>query len=612
MIRLALVLVLACVATPSRAQELPAARRVAIVVGTNSAPPGRRRLRYAEADARAAASVLRTVGGFTASDIDVLVDPTPQSVLDAIDRRTRELAAAGGESVLLFHYAGHADAQSLYPRGQPLAYDALRRRLGAPGPTVRIGIVDACRGGGWTGTRSLVETAPFDVDVPLDLASEGTVLIASSSGVEDARESEDLGAGFFTHHWNAALRGAGDRNGDGVVSLGEAFDYAKRLTIRDSAATGHDAQHPSFQMNVRGRADIPLARVAASDSIVTLTQLTGPTEVVQLDTGLLVLEVPSGERTIRIALPVGHYLFRIRSNHATRAIDVALRPRGNVTVLESDMTSRSDARSVARTADTNPVDAPAPPPGYWDVRLAMGVSYWPPYSYSPVTDDPDVAPGTVERDFAALGWIGRGFGRRAFWSFPLVFGLDLRTARGTSFVPWVGLRNIGGGLLGDDGWISAQPAIGVRTETPFGRDGTFVFDLHLDDRMFIWTNSTGSNRHALIFGAEAGVRASVDGRVDVGLGVSVTESVGFRGGLTSLYRPALGFGALYRQGRGLPLVRVHLSRVFALDAYGMIDYSFETKHWGQTFLLGATAVWPGHALRRASRAGPANADTSSH
>jgi hypothetical protein len=50
----------------------------------------------------------------------------------------------------------------------------------------------------------------FGIDDVIPLASEGTVPLSSSSGIEEAHESEALLASFFTHRWNAALRGAAD------------------------------------------------------------------------------------------------------------------------------------------------------------------------------------------------------------------------------------------------------------------------------------------------------------------------------------------------------------------------------------------------------------------
>lgn len=84
----------------------------------------------------------------------------------------------------LFYYSGHADTGALYPNGKPLPLAALRERLDDPRATVRVGIIDACRGGGWTRAKGLTSEPPFEVGLPLALSSEGSVLLASSSGVD--------------------------------------------------------------------------------------------------------------------------------------------------------------------------------------------------------------------------------------------------------------------------------------------------------------------------------------------------------------------------------------------------------------------------------------------
>jgi hypothetical protein len=70
---------------------------------------------------------------------------------------------------------------------------------------VRVGILDSCSGGCWTRTKGLQADAPFEVEVPLALTSEGSGLIAASSGLESAHESSELEGSFFTHHFVAGL-----------------------------------------------------------------------------------------------------------------------------------------------------------------------------------------------------------------------------------------------------------------------------------------------------------------------------------------------------------------------------------------------------------------------
>src|SRR5690606_25399523 len=123
-------------------------RRVAVVVGANGAAPGRQPLRFAQEDARQMARVLQQVSGFGSADVDLLLDPEPREVLAKLDARLAELQRASGETLLLFYYSGHADAQALYPGGKPLEYEQLRAKLESPAAKVRLGIVDTCRGGG--------------------------------------------------------------------------------------------------------------------------------------------------------------------------------------------------------------------------------------------------------------------------------------------------------------------------------------------------------------------------------------------------------------------------------------------------------------------------------
>ncbi|HUJ27066.1 MAG TPA: caspase family protein [Myxococcales bacterium] len=330
---LVLVALLAFGAGPASADEL---RRVAVIVGANRGALGRESLRYSYADAMQVASVLVEAGQFAKGDVHVMQDPEPQAVLDELDAQLQALGSSP-ESLLLFYYSGHADSAALYPAGHALSFARLRERLESRSATVRIGIIDACSGGGWTGAKGMYPTPPFAVDVPLELTGEGSVLIASSSGVEKAHESEQINGSFFTHHLVAALRGAADTRGDGVVTLTDAFAYAKERTVRDSAAVA-DPQHPSFAMNLRGRSDLPLTRVAQAKTQMELSESEGPLQLIHLGSGLVVLEVPPGKRTIKLSVPPGHYLVRRQVNNGNYSREITVEPDKSVSLDEHDLT----------------------------------------------------------------------------------------------------------------------------------------------------------------------------------------------------------------------------------------------------------------------------------
>jgi hypothetical protein len=315
----------------------PAELRIAVVVGSNTAVEGRAELRYAHADAQGMAEVLVATGRFEKDAVTVLLDPAPAAVLAAVHAAAAHARDAHRPTLFVFYYSGHADDRALYPGGQPLELAKLKAGLEDPAFEVRVGIIDSCRGGGWTQAKGLSPTAPFDVPPPA-LASEGTALLAASSGQEDAHEAEALKGSFFTHHLVAGLRGAADQSGDGQVTLSEAFAYANRLTIRDSATRSSLPQHPSFDMRLHGRQDLVLADVGGSPTLLTVAQKEGPLQLVQLSTGVVVVEATAGEQVLRVALPPGGYLVRHVTEAGVRSREVQVVAGQATTVDEASLT----------------------------------------------------------------------------------------------------------------------------------------------------------------------------------------------------------------------------------------------------------------------------------
>jgi uncharacterized caspase-like protein len=311
--------------------------RRAVIVGSNTPIQGRVGLRYAHDDANAMAEVLRANGGFKAEDVTVLLDAKPAAVLAALDAAREVLAKAPEHGLLLFYYSGHADQSALYPAGEALLLSDLKARLSDEALGVRIGIIDACRGGGWTQAKGLTPTKPFEIGVPA-LSSEGTALLAASSGLEDAHEAEGLQGSFFTHYLVAGLRGAADATGDGQVTLSEAFAYANRLTIRDTATRSKQPQHPSFDLRLRGRQDVVLTSLESNATQLVVSQTEGPLEVVQLSTGITVAEAAPGEQLLRLALPPGPYLVRRLKGTWVYSREVAVKANEATQVEETQLT----------------------------------------------------------------------------------------------------------------------------------------------------------------------------------------------------------------------------------------------------------------------------------
>jgi hypothetical protein len=341
-----------------------AMRRIAVVVGANDPPPGRQALRFAYDDAHEVASVLEQVGGFAASDVRVLLDPHPSELLAALDDVATADTGPGKDVLFVFYYSGHSDGRALFPHGEPIALADLRDRIEWLRARIRVGILDTCRGGSWTQAKGLSVGPPLATADLMNVDTEGTALVSSSSGVENAHEADEVHGSFFTHYLTAGLRGAADRAGDGNITLQEAFDYARDRTVRDSARIARTAQHPSFDLALRGRQDIVLAVLSRSTSAMELTPLRAPIEVIQLPSGVTVADAPIGQGPVRIALPPGRYLVRSLVEGRVYTKELEVRPGETVTLADGQLEATGSERLAMKGPDeTQASSASAPPKG---------------------------------------------------------------------------------------------------------------------------------------------------------------------------------------------------------------------------------------------------------
>jgi hypothetical protein len=595
----------ALAAAPAQAQ---APRHLAVIVGANAAPEGRRSLRYSHDDARRVADVLTHVAGFDPADVTMLLDPAPRAVLDALDRALREAAAAQREAVLLFYYSGHADDHALYPGGLELPLARLRSRLDDPRAKVRVGIIDACRGGGWTGTKGLAPAEPFDVDMPLGLSNQGSILIASSSGEENAHESEALHGSFFTHHWNGGLRGAADRNGDGRVTVGEAFEYARTLTIRDTALVAKTPQHPSFLMNLGGRQDLTLVSLEARRSVLVIEQVQGPLELVHLDSGLVVLESGPGRTLLRLGVSPGRYLVRRRDPAGVWAAQLDVPADGETRVAEARLELVRPAALAAKDGLPRVTATAIVPPGHWDFALALGVRH-------ARGIDPGLRFGDVQGDYAGI--VRATYGLAPGWHFalPLAVAHGGRAAAGWEWVAWGGLPVLGASHADDEGAIvNGVLGAGIDFRHPVGGPGALNLGANAlgsfrwaasplercahskspctpalpgDQPPSTWTlQMTAGYSHtvgdAVTFNLAAGVAGN-------GLFDGAWSTVGWR---EPTFDPVIAFGSVQRRGlRQQPLIRIHLDDALALDVHVVVAYAFAARTLAETYMGGVSWLW---------------------
>ena len=589
------------------AKVAPTPRRLAVVVGANAASPGRRPLRFAQEDARAVADVLTELGGFATADVTVLLDPAPTAVLAALDAALAQAKRAAGEAIVLFYYSGHADPQALYPGGQKLSLAGVRERLGDLRAKVRVGIIDACRGGGWTGAKGLTAADPFSVDVPEELYTAGSVLISSSSGLESAHESEALGGSFFTHHWNAALRGAADQNVDGVVTMSEAFEYAQRLTVRDTALIADAPQHPSFLVKLAGREDLVLASIDRKRALLELTQRRGPLQLLHLPSGRLLLELPGGRRTARLMVPEGRYLVRRRTEQGTFMSEVEISLRETTTVDEATL-RLTPIEYLATKGEAPALEPSTIAPSAMDLQMALGVRH------APVID-----PGlriTADQSGAAV-LLRFSYGLTERWQLvaplALAYGGGDRE-RGPEWIPWLGLPVVGGTQSPTDGTVlTGLLGAGLDLRFRFGPRvslnvsgnsvGAFQWASHDVDRCSV------SRAPCLPARANRRPPDSWTGQVTLGISYALSEHVAFNfggavnqnllvdgkappSGLADTQGLVLSLGSVQRRGlRALPLIRVYLTDSLSLDAIVVVSYLVAKKSFADTYLGGVTWTW---------------------
>jgi hypothetical protein len=589
MLTLALVGILALVPRVAQAADPAPARRIAVIVGANDPSPGRTPLKYAQSDALLMADVLVRVGRFAKSDVQVLLEPRPAEVLAALDTAARTLAAAGPSSMLVFYYSGHSDGQQVFPHGDALTLSDLRDRLGRSTAGVRIAILDTCRGGGWTRTKGLSVGPPLDAIDLMNVATEGTALLSSSSGLENAHEAGAVHGSFFTHHVAAGLLGAADKSGDGNVTLQEVFEYAKERTVRDSARMATTTQHPSFDLQLRGRQDIVLAQVASSASALEVSQ-NDALEVIHLASGVTVLETPPGRQQLRLALVPGRYVVRRVANGRVMSKEVEVRAGATVTLSEAQLElTGSETLASKNDADTTPFSAHSTLlKHYGEIRLALGVSTGEQHIGSSLYVSGGQKVGPLSRDFAALGALTYGITDRLTWAVPVpAFAYRLGTEGAFEVIPRAGLSSIGYGSI--DGFMATLDG-GVTTRAWLTPRLSLVSHAFASWQWRPNPAPPSTASRLLDLGASGGLVWNVDDRVTLGFGVgwSGTARVAtLPPGVATASQ--IDVGAVQSLGyRPIPLVQLHLTRGLSLDGYASVSVDLRDGSIRDRYLGGFT------------------------
>jgi hypothetical protein len=315
------------------APPAPEIASYALVVGSNLPGPGQAELRYAEDDARRVGATLAEIGGYAPGAIDVLVRPTADALrrrLDQLTRRVAADAAAGKQARVLFYYSGHARSTALDLGPAALPLDELRQRLLAVPATLKIVVLDACQSGAFSRVKGAAPAADFSWSSRQHLDASGVAVLASSSGSELSQESELLRSSYFTHHLLVGLRGAGDANRDGSVSIDEAYRYAYHHTLVATSATAVGGQHVVLEVELKGHGEVPLSYPRPATSSIELpAALAGYTLIQDRQAKAVVAEVQKARGApARVAVAPGEYDVIARTGEQIARCPITAGPGG--------------------------------------------------------------------------------------------------------------------------------------------------------------------------------------------------------------------------------------------------------------------------------------------
>jgi hypothetical protein len=305
--------------------------RLVLSLGSNYGRPDDVALQHAEDDARRVRDVFVELGGVEPGRAVVLIRPTATQVREKfaeVTGRVVELKASGRAVQLIVFATSHGRNGVLHLTGSDLSVSELRELARNTGAELRVVIVDACESG--LRSKGAKKGPAYALTLSTATAS-GDVFVSSSGTREAAQEWDALASSLFTHHLLSALRGDADSNGDGLVSLMEAYGYAERRTVAESVDLG---QHPQFDVGLAGSADVVLTEPSKARARVVFDEsLEGRYVLVSQPRPDVVVEVNKvRHKMMSVAVPPGRYVLRQTRGFSVAMQEVELPYGGSVSV----------------------------------------------------------------------------------------------------------------------------------------------------------------------------------------------------------------------------------------------------------------------------------------
>ena len=263
--------------------QVYAPRRVALLVGVDEYDDSELQgLSYSAKDANDLARVLGDAEIGNYDEIVVLTDPA-RTTREGIAQAIEDVGATLQRDDTFFLYlSGHGtltldpvegtelwflptDGDLSHPRESAIPVEWLEDAVNNAGAKRRVLVLDTCHNGrdksGLSDTtRSRLASLRGDPPAPRSAAevSESEARLYAAQYYQPAMEDPELGNGVYTHFLIKALTSGAstaDLNGDGLVDVTEAHDYARDGTIRHTGGL----QVPRAEYRIVGREEIYLA-----------------------------------------------------------------------------------------------------------------------------------------------------------------------------------------------------------------------------------------------------------------------------------------------------------------------------------------------------------------
>lgn len=189
-------------------------------------------LRYTDDDAYRMYAFLKSPAGGALPDnqISVLIDEeaTKSKIASTMKKVFNK---AGANDLIMLYFSGHGLKGSFLPIdfdgfNNKLAHEEINRIMEDSPAKYKLCIADACHSGSLFAARSTSELQTLETYyATLAQAEAGTALLMSSKSDETSLESSGLRQGVFSHFLIRGLKGEGDANKNGIVSIQELYDF---------------------------------------------------------------------------------------------------------------------------------------------------------------------------------------------------------------------------------------------------------------------------------------------------------------------------------------------------------------------------------------------------